>query len=209
MTPTRAGRNTRTLVSALPGATRGCWAVTSAPSHGWPCRENSTEKLSPAGPSRVWDFNGATEVLIAILFPLPTLLSGCCVGWQLLGVQELCGPGQELPSQEQGALGAPEAALVLEPGTTLGTRTGWDRDPQVCPAWRGPWLGRAGLWGAGDCLCSLSLQSCCYASQPFTLPTSDVPPPALLSACFLSQVTKFMLLASGMAWLGRFTEEKM
>ena len=39
------------------------------------------------------------KVPIAILFPLSTLLSGCCVGWQLPGGQELQGPGQELPSQ--------------------------------------------------------------------------------------------------------------
>lgn len=182
LTPTQAGRNTRTLVSSLPGATRGCWAVTSAPSHGWPCRENSTEKLPPAGPSRVWDFNGAIEVPIAILFPLPTLLSGCCVGWQLLGVQELCGPGQELPSQEQEALGAPEAAWNQAPPWGQG-QAGTETHKYAQPGGAHGWGGQ----GCGELETACALFPCKAA---VTLP-SPSPFPRLMYLHQLSSLPAF------------------
>lgn len=85
------------------------------------------KKLSPAGLSYVWDFSGAIQVPVGILFPLSTLLSGCCADWQLLGA-----PSEPRSSPVRSrALGAPGAALALESGTTLGARTGWDRDSSM------------------------------------------------------------------------------
>lgn len=73
------------------------------------------------------------------------------------GLAAPCGPGAVCyGSSPWGcARGAPGATLA--PGNEHlpgdGPRLGWDLGPQVVLAWRGPWLGRAWLWGDGDRPC--------------------------------------------------------
>lgn len=61
------------------------------------------------------------------------------------------------PSQKQGSWGDTRAAPVLAighlPGDMDRQRLGWDIGTWVGLAHLSPWLGMAGLWGAGDCPC--------------------------------------------------------
>lgn len=73
---------------------------------------------------------------------------------QRLGVQALgaAGPPQGGRAGRRGSRGSPK-----HPGTSMGMGTGrgpgWAAGPWLGLAWRGPWLGRAALWGPGDRPC--------------------------------------------------------
>lgn len=69
----------------------------------------------------------------------------------------LAGPGSQglfhHPSQKQGRGTAPAPGMGHLPGDKVELRLGQDRDLWVGWTWQGPWLGRAGLGGAGDQPC--------------------------------------------------------
>lgn len=57
---------------------------------------------------------------------------------------------QQGAAQDRGHQGQPQTQ-VLGTSMRMGTGQGWAGcGPTRGPAWQGPWLGRAGMWGAGD-----------------------------------------------------------
>lgn len=212
-----ACRNTRTLFSALPGAARGCWAVTSAPSHGHPC-QNSTEEIISCRTivclGLEWCYSSPCRYFIS---------SFCSVVMMLC---ELAAPGgpvraQELSSQEQSTgstRSSPSPGIRHHPGgkDRLGQGLKYAQ-PGGARGWEGQGCEELEIGSAlFPCKAAVTLPN--PSPFPHLLLTSgrrglaslemDGLPPAL-PACSLSQVTSFTLLASGMAWQEHFTEEKM